>query len=211
MQSLKIGLYGGSFDPIHYGHVTIASEAMKQLKLDQVIWIPSFQSHDDKSLCASAEDRLAMCELISKEHNYFAASPFEIEQGKAVYTIETLRYFRQLFPQAELYWLMGADQALKLNAWQNPEAVLQLAKIVIYPRVDMDMPDELDIQGKLYPVITDPFRFDKASIIYLKHLPLALIASSAIKQQLTEKSVIAGSVPQPILTYIQTHHLYQEK
>jgi nicotinate-nucleotide adenylyltransferase len=210
MQSLKIGLYGGSFDPIHHGHVGVATAAVEQIGLDQLIWIPSFQSHDAKSIHADAEDRLAMCELITKQQPYFAASPFEIEQGRAVYTMETLQYFKQLFPEAELYWIMGADQALNLNTWQNPEAVLQLAKIVIYPRVDMDMPVKLDIQGKSYPVITDPDHFDNAHIIYLQHQPLEMCASSAIKQQMTNKSSMVESIPQPILTYIQTHRLYQE-
>jgi len=210
MCALKIGLFGGSFDPIHQGHTRLAEAIFKSLALDELYWIPAFQSLNNKSLQVCAEHRLKMCAIIANKHPGFKISDFETNKKRAVYTIETIEYFHQKFPNAKLYWIMGADQAINLHAWNNAEAILKLATIIVYPREHTDMPHELNIAGNAYPAISDSKYFEQASIIYLQQQPYFKSASSEIKSSSFNKDNYLKHLDPDILAYIKLNHLYQE-
>jgi nicotinate-nucleotide adenylyltransferase len=210
MCRLKIGLYGGSFDPIHNGHSQLAKNIFETLSLDKLYWIPSYQSLDDKELTASPQHRFHMCEIIASKHPGFIVSDYEINRGKAVYTIETIQHFHQLYPDATLFWIIGADQAVRLNTWQKPETILKLAKIAVYPRMHTNMPDHLEIADKPYPITTNSQAFAQSRIVYLKDQPYFNSASSDFKQQDNQSAWLNHHLDKQVLTYIHTYHLYNE-
>ncbi|WP_406616985.1 nicotinate-nucleotide adenylyltransferase [Mycoplasmopsis adleri] len=133
---MRIGLFGGSFNPVHNGHIKIAEYAYKTLKLDKIYFIPAAKNpfkKDDK--IASSEHRLDMLNLALKNFNGNAeVSLFEIKRGGVSYTFETIRYFKQQFPNDELFFIMGSDLLPKFNKWEYADEITQTAKFVVYKR-----------------------------------------------------------------------------
>jgi nicotinate-nucleotide adenylyltransferase len=209
MTALKIGLFGGAFDPIHHGHMQVAQTVYDELGLDKLFFIPSFASLDNKLIQAFPLDRVTMCKLVTEHHLGFEVSDFEINQKNPVYTKDTIAHFRTIYPNAKLYWIMGQDQAMRIHTWHDPEAILDLATLAIYPRQSFDMPCEVTIANKHYCVATDPKDFDQARIIFLNSQPIDHAASSLIKTKWNDSAYIQKHLNKKVIEYIQTHKLYQ--
>lgn len=118
---MKIGLFGGSFDPVHLGHQNLAVHALQQFQLDRVIWIPAsispFKQKSDQG--ALPEHRLAMLHLICAGESRFEVSAYEIEKGGISYSVETLRHFQNLFPSAQFFWILGTDALEGIIRWKE--------------------------------------------------------------------------------------------
>ncbi|EGV00317.1 putative nicotinate-nucleotide adenylyltransferase [Mycoplasmopsis columbina SF7] len=132
---MKIALFGGSFNPIHNGHLKIAKEAIKQLNLDKLIFVPAAKNpFKKKEAIASNEDRLKMLELALEKEEKMEISLFELKRGGVSYTFETIRYFKRKFPQDELFFIMGSDLLPKLNKWEHIDEISQSCKLVAFRR-----------------------------------------------------------------------------
>lgn len=133
---MKIGLFGGSFNPIHSGHIKIAEYAYKTLKLDKMFFIPTAISPFKKNnKVAPNEDRVNMINLaIENLEGNYAVHDFEIKKGGVSYTFETIRYFKQQYPNDELYFLTGSDLLPKLNKWEYIEEITKTAQFVVFKR-----------------------------------------------------------------------------
>lgn len=130
---MKIGIYGGSFNPIHKGHIAIAKIAINKLNLDKLIFVPAFKSpFKSKVEYASSEDRIKMIQLVKPEKSEI--SLFEIERKGVSYTIDSIRYFKELYPNDELFFIIGSDNVQKLNMWKEIDEIVSLAKIVVFRR-----------------------------------------------------------------------------
>jgi nicotinate-nucleotide adenylyltransferase len=128
----RIGIYGGTFDPIHVGHLAIARAALEGGKLDRVIFVPARQSPlKTEAPGASAEDRLAMLEAAVKDEPRFVVSRVELEREGPSYTVDTLE---ALASEGELYLILGSDALAELARWRSPDRVRQLAKILVARR-----------------------------------------------------------------------------
>ena len=128
----RIGIYGGSFDPIHVGHLAIARAAFESGKLDRVIFIPARQSPLKKEAPgASAEDRLAMLEAAVRDEPRFVVSRLELERAGPSYTVDTLEALKS---EGELFLILGSDALADLSRWRSPDRVRQLAKILVARR-----------------------------------------------------------------------------
>src|SRR5690349_4586501 len=128
LSAMRIGVFGGSFDPVHRGHVLLAECCRAQAALDRVAFVPAArQPHKPHSPRASDGDRLAMLELAIAGHPEFAASPVELERGGVSYTVDTLRAITAQEPGAKLYLLLGADSLADLPTWREPAAICALA------------------------------------------------------------------------------------
>lgn len=116
-------LFGGSFDPVHCGHLAMAASARSAAALSRVIFLPCFVSPFKKSTCADPAQRLAMLELAVAElgENWAAVSDYELERPGPSYTWETVAHFTKTFPQVEWYWILGTDQWEQIEAWAEPE------------------------------------------------------------------------------------------
>ncbi len=133
---MKIGIFGGSFNPIHQGHMRLAKTALSELNLDKVIFVPSFQTPLKKAvLFLPTEERVRFLKAAIKKHKRFEVSDWEIKRARLTYTIETLRYFRRLYgSKATLYFLAGADTLKNLSRWKSIGSVLKLCRFCVFSR-----------------------------------------------------------------------------
>ena len=130
----KLGLFGGSFDPIHNGHLHIARAFADELALDSVIFLPAGDPYHKNATSASAAQRLAMVEAAIEGDSRFAASDADMVRGGATYSVDTVQIFRQHFADAELWWLMGMDSLLQLHTWKNWRTFARLTHIAVATR-----------------------------------------------------------------------------
>jgi len=132
---MKLGLFGGSFDPVHLGHLLVAQAAMEELVLDRLFLIPAAQSpFKPENKPAPASIRLQLLRLALAGKTNCEIDEQEIRRGGISYTVETLRDYTRRFPRAELFYLIGADNAAKLNEWREPAELARLAEFVAIPR-----------------------------------------------------------------------------
>ncbi|MGY6172561.1 nicotinate-nucleotide adenylyltransferase [Candidatus Mycoplasma pogonae] len=130
---MKIAIYGGSFNPVHKGHVAVANDAIEYLGLDKLYFVPNYQNPFKKGLqYVSSQHRIAMLKLVQPPKTVI--SEFETNRKNVSYTIDTVEYFKQKFPKAELYLIIGSDNLPKLNKWKKIEQISQIAKIVVFRR-----------------------------------------------------------------------------
>lgn len=127
----RIGVLGGTFDPIHLGHLAAASEVCAELRLDQVLLTPAYSQPFKAGLDAAApEHRLAMCELAAADDERFGVSPVDIERGGVTYTVDTLTDLREQRPDAQLFFITGADALARLSEWKDAARLSELATFV---------------------------------------------------------------------------------
>ena len=129
---MKIGIFGGSFNPIHKGHISIAKDAINNLNLDKLIFVPAFKSPFKKGEIEDAKHRINMIKIHLEEK--MVISKFEINRKGISYTIETLKYFKNKHPLAKIFIIIGSDQLYKLNKWRDIKIISQESQIVVYKR-----------------------------------------------------------------------------
>lgn len=131
---MKIGLFGGAFNPFHKGHLAIARTAMKEAKLDKLIFIPTGNAPHKKEGNVCREDRYNMlCEAIKNEKNMFV-SDYELKRDTVSYSADTVEYFKSLFPDDELFFIIGDDSYNQLSTWREPERILKVCTMLVFPR-----------------------------------------------------------------------------
>lgn len=135
----KLGLFGGSFDPIHNGHLHIARAFADELALDSVIFLPAGDPYHKNATSASAAQRLAMVEAAIEGDSRFAASDVDMVRDGATYSVDTVQIFRQHFADAELWWLMGMDSLLQLHTWKNWRTFARLTHIAVAARAGQSL------------------------------------------------------------------------
>jgi nicotinate-nucleotide adenylyltransferase len=132
---MKVGLFGGSFDPVHLGHLLVAQAAIEELELDRLFFIPAAQSpFKPESKPAPTAIRLQLLRLALAGKTNCEVDEQEIQRGGVSYSIKTMRDYAKRFPQAELFYLIGADHAAKLNEWREANELARLAQFVVTPR-----------------------------------------------------------------------------
>jgi len=192
-QPRKIGVFGGSFDPIHIGHLAIAQEARWQFGLDVVLFMVTAHPPHKKEPEAPVEHRLRMVESAIENEPYFEPSRIEIERGGDSYTAETLRQLRRIYPQASLYLIVGSDSAIDFSTWKNPEEVIEMANVVIASRPGFDL-------SRMEPRLKG-----KAEI---SRFPALELSSTTIRERLRSGRPIRFLVPEVVERYICEHGLY---
>jgi len=132
---VKIGFLGGSFDPVHFGHLLAAQDAYEQHKLDRLILVPAAQAPlKPNDVLSSAVDRLAMMRASVEWDKRFEISDFELKRGGVSYTIDSARHFRALYPKDDLYWIIGGDQLPKLHLWKDIAELASLVEFIFLER-----------------------------------------------------------------------------
>lgn len=139
---MRIGLYGGTFDPPHLGHLIVASEACGALSLDRLVFVPAAEPpHKRGSVRAPAEVRLEMVRRAVAGDERFEVDDLELRREGASYTVDTLRAYGERFPGCELHFLVGVDQIRALHTWHEPEEVMRLARLAVISRHGDDASD----------------------------------------------------------------------
>jgi len=133
---VRIGLLGGTFNPVHYGHLVIAEAARETFRLDRVVFVPAGLPPHKRAPKTSARHRLAMLRLAVRGNHAFIVSDWEIRQGRVVYTYETLEHFQKTQPRAALYFIIGSDSLKSLPRWREPRRLRRMCRWVAFPRID---------------------------------------------------------------------------
>lgn len=187
---MKLGLFGGTFDPPHLGHVLAAMDAAEALALDQLIWVPAATQPLKAGVpSADAEHRLAMTRLAAALDPRFSVEALEVKRGGLSFTIDTVRAFRERQPAAALFLLLGADAAASLPKWRDPEGIRAMAEIVVLTRGG----DGLMLPAGVRTVATR--RVD--------------ISATEIRERVRVGRSIRGFVPDAVAAYIAAHGLYR--
>lgn len=135
MPALRLGLFGGTFDPPHVGHLLVAQDVAERLRLDRLVFVPArIPPHKQDDLLSPAPLRLEMVRALIRGNELFRVSEVELSREGPSWTVDTLRHYRDLNPDTELFLLVGADQARSFDSWRNPEEVAELATVVVMER-----------------------------------------------------------------------------
>ena len=202
---MKIGLYGGSFDPIHRGHVEPILEAELAAGLDRVIYLPTARPpHKESRRLAPAEHRFAMVELALSDHPQLEVSRFEMGLAGPSYTVETLEHFRSQRPADELHLLIGADSFLSLDRWHRYQELPALARLVVLVRPGWKLEPRSEVSSWIHRLAEDP------AVIWVKNQQIDA-SSTEIRRLLSiGEPVPADWLTEPVLNYIRRFALYVE-
>jgi nicotinate-nucleotide adenylyltransferase len=187
---VRIGIFGGTFDPPHLGHWLAAVDAAEALALDEVVWVPAAQQPLKTGVSSTeAAHRLAMARLAVQGDRRFRVDALEMERGGVSFMVDTLRVYRERYPDAALFLLLGSDSAATLPKWREPEVIRVLAEIVVLTR-----------GGEAVDLPTG-----------VRALPTRRVDLSAteIRERVAAGRSIRGFVPDAVAAYIATHGLYQ--
>jgi nicotinate-nucleotide adenylyltransferase len=202
----RIGIFGGSFDPVHLGHLLIAERAYEQFELTQVRWIPAaFAPHPQLKETATAAHRLAMVQLAISGNPHFVCDDRELRRGGVSYTVDTLLEIRRELPQAELCLVIGADSLREFSKWRQPEMICQLAHVVVVARGGQPRLELNELAKYLSPAKSP----EQLEIEHQLRMPQLEISSSEIRQRVQRQRSIRYMVPAAVEAYILEHNLYR--
>ena len=193
---MKIGFLGGSFDPVHFGHLLAAQDAYEQHHLDRLILVPAarapLKAHD---VASPAQERLEMLRQAVAWDHRFEVSDFELARGGVSYTIDSVRHFRALYPQDELYWIIGGDQLPQLHLWKDITELAQLIEFIFLERPGYPVKAVPNIPG---------LRLHRCD----GHL--LAISSTELRQRIRLNLALDYFVPHKAIVYIQKNGLYRD-
>jgi nicotinate-nucleotide adenylyltransferase len=204
---MRIGIFGGSFDPVHLGHLIFAETAREQASLDRVLFIPAARPpHKLDTTLAPAADRKAMLELATGGHPAFAVSGIELDNAGISYTVETLRELSSLFPADRLVLLLGPDSIRELSTWREPLEISQRAELLTVERAVLDDAALLRKDETLLRLLG---RETIEQLIERRvRMPAVGIRATDIRRRVQAGSSIRYLVPAAVAAYIASHGLY---
>lgn len=201
----KIGIMGGTFDPVHNGHLMLADTAYRQFDLDQVWFLPNGNPPHKKeeNIGTDARHRSRMVALAIQGRDYCRLEEYEVRRREVSCSYQTLEHFRKQYPEDEFYFIIGADSLFAIETWVHPERIFPACVILAACRDDHDTLEEMKVQiehlKKVYP---------KARIQLLRS-PLIPVSSSEIRRKIRAGLSIAEEVPEEVEAYIKEEELYE--
>lgn len=195
----KVGIIGGTFDPIHYGHLSAAEEAYREFGLSEVIFIPAGAPPHKHHLLAKADDRYMMAVLATVSCPYFSVSRIEIDRSGKSYTTDTLKAMRQIrkYADAEFYFIVGLDALIQIESWKEPEELLTLCRFIASSRPGYSF-DSLEKLPREY-----------RDVIHTLEIPHMDISSTDIRERVKNGRAVKFLVPPPVEDYIEKMMLYR--
>lgn len=203
MAGKGLGILGGTFDPIHSGHLHLAEAVYKEMQLEQIVFIPAFvPPHKLGQDYAPAADRYAMTKLAVEPYPHFTVSDLELRRSGVSYTVDTVRELHALYPDTSLYFIIGADSVPQLHTWHHIRELLQLTTFVAAGRPGYE--------GVMAQVVQNLGPEAEQKIILL-HTPEYDISSTDIRTRIRSSQSLEGLVPLAVEQYIYQHGLYARK
>lgn len=200
----KVGILGGTFNPVHMAHLIIAEVAQEDAGLDDVLFVPSGCSYlKDTSEILPAKDRINMTGLAIEDNPHFALSTIEIDRGGNSYTCDTLMELKERYPDQEYYLILGADNLFTMEEWKDVETVFQNAKILAAVRGSKK---RADMEEKIAQ-LKEKYGAD-IMLLNVRHVD---ISSSVVREKVAAGRSIRYMVPEKVREYILKNHLYEEK
>ncbi len=212
----RIAFYGGSFDPVHDGHVAVARAVTHRFQLDEFVFIPAFHApHKTRIKPTSAYDRYAMLCLITQNEPGISVSKMEIELPEKPYSVETLTRLNVELPDQDLFFVMGADSFMDIRTWRDWETVLTLTNhiVVTRPGIDIDVSHVTDeIRRRIVDMRSktdDALLTDRGKHIYLTDLVNIDLSATGIRQKLRDGDPSwRDDVPPEVAIYIEKYQIY---
>jgi nicotinate-nucleotide adenylyltransferase len=186
---MKIGVFGGAFNPIHIGHLVAIEEVREKLKLDKVLFIPAFKPPHKNNL-VSYKHRRNMVALAIRNNNCFELSEVEKEKGGISWTIVTLKELHKKYPKDKLYLIIGSDQYLVLNTWKEPENLIRYAKLIVMLRPGSKC------------------NFDKSKFVITVEITQVDVASKEIRGRIKQRKSVRYKVVEEVHKYTKKNKLY---
>lgn len=207
LRTKRIGVMGGTFDPIHLGHLAAAQEALEQLTLDEVIFVPAASSpFKQQEESTDVEKRYLMAVIATASHTRFQVSRLELERPEPSYTIETMRELRISYgPRSEFFFIGGSDTIMELKDWKEPEALLELCTFVAVDRPGYES-DKIKTLSA-----SERKRFASDPRIVSMKMPGMDISSTDIRQRVREGRSIRYMVPWEVIGFIEKNGLYRNR
>lgn len=199
----RIGIMGGTFDPIHNGHLMIGHQAYQEYSLDSVWYMPSkTPPHKKDHRVTSSRDRCAMVQAAIEEVSYFCLSDFEIKRaGGNTYTADTLRLLREEYEDTEFFYIVGADSIHDIEKWYHPEYVLRAVTFLAADRESEEQKRSLDTQIRY-------LERKYGARIQRLHCMEMDVASVTIRERIASGESVGGLIPESVYQYIKQHNLY---
>jgi nicotinate-nucleotide adenylyltransferase len=192
--NVRLGIFGGSFDPVHRGHLQLAILATKEFNLEKVFFVPARQPpHKKGKKLTPARDRMAMLSKAIEPYPRFTISRFELERKSTTYTYQTLNSFKRQFPSARLFFLMGSDSLAELHTWKNAAALARLCDFIVGVRKGAPKRCRLALANKVH---------------YISR-PILPISSSLVRERVQSGRPIKRLVPPAVERYIENKKLYR--
>lgn len=202
---MRLGLFGGSFDPVHCGHLLLAECCRERQRLDRVLFLPAaVPPHKQTQELTPAQTRIDMLELAIAGREQFAVSRYEVERGGVSYTVDTLRHFRQEDPDGELFFLMGADMLHDLPHWREAAEVCRLAVPIVVRRAGVEEPNFGCLADLASPARIELFRQHQVE------MPQIELSSTEIRRRVAAGLSIRYRTPRAVEKLIENRGMYQE-
>ncbi len=198
---MKVGIFGGTFDPVHTGHLVVAEQVMGELDLARVVFVPGgLPPHKEaSSVRADAESRLAMVEAAVEGNERFSVSRVEVDAGKPMHSVETVGILKQMLPDDELFFISGADEVSNLLAWKEPDQLLEEVVMVAATRPGYDLSQLGHLEARLK-------NFDRIFPVECSRVD---ISASGIRRRILQGKSIRYLVPEGVRETISRRRLYE--
>jgi len=201
---MRLGIFGGTFDPVHYGHLLLAECCREQIQLDRIWFLPAaVPPHKQQAPITPAEHRLEMLCLAIAGNEAFEVCRYEIDRGGVNYTVETLEHLHRQHPEHELFFLMGGDSLADLPTWREPDRLCQLATLIIVRRPDMAKLDFSALAGCISEEQVEKIRR------HVVEMPRVDLSAREMRARVAEGKGIRYRTPRAVEKYIETHSLYR--
>lgn len=203
-QNKKVGIMGGTFDPIHYGHLILAQNALDTFSLDEILFVPSGTPWlKESTKVLSKNKRVSMTGMAIEDNPDFALSTIEIDREGNSYSYETVEELKRMQPKTDFYFIMGADSLLEIEHWKHPDRLMTECTLLVAVR------DDCDREGleKQIIYLTDKYQAD------IKILPANRIdiSSTKIRRMIREGKSVRYMLPDQVIRFIQKNHLYRQE
>jgi nicotinate-nucleotide adenylyltransferase len=201
---MRLGVLGGTFDPVHFGHLVLAECCREHCRLDRVLFLPAaVPPHKEAEALTPAADRVEMLKLGIGGHEQFEVCPYEVDRGGVNYTFETLEALQQRHPAAELFFLLGSDSLNDLPRWREPRRICQLATLVAAQRSGGPEAD-----WRAYAELVPPDRVEEFRRCQVA-MPQVGISSRDLRRRVAEGRSVRYQTPRAVEKYIESHGLYR--
>lgn len=198
----RIGIFGGTFNPIHKGHTMLAKYCMDELGLDKVILIPTYMPpHKESNDLANETDRINMCRLACEGYEEFEVSDIEIKRKGKSYSYQTLTSLKEIYYKDDLFFIMGADMFLSLDKWKNPEIIFQKASIIAVPR---DISSVCKLEEYYKNVISS-----MGARAYILPNSVMQVSSTYIRDNIENYNTVKDLIDRKVYDYIISNNLYR--
>jgi nicotinate-nucleotide adenylyltransferase len=202
-----IGIFGGTFDPPHLGHIRLAEQAIELLALDEVQFLPCANPVHRSQPMVIASDRLQMLELAVANRSGLSINTLELDRGGPSYMVDSLRQIRDQYEDASLCLLLGADAFNAIQSWKSPDEILKLANLVVCRRPGLSLDKSVFVDHQIDSALD--LRSKVSGCILALDIEENPCSSTEVREWLTGQGSVENCLPQSIIDYINQHHLYE--